>query len=93
VVKLPPLHPGAAFFCADGGNRRLRAFRERMMCAREMVRRKLPGFRGAQSGLRLLLHDPAASRPHDLDDPFFDAAVQRRVADVIAEAARKKSNE
>jgi hypothetical protein len=40
-----------------------------------------------------LLHDPAASRPHDLDDPFFDAAVQRRVADVIAEAARKKPNE
>jgi hypothetical protein len=37
-----------------------------------------------------LLHDPAASRPHDLDDPFFDAAVQRRVADVIAGAARKK---
>jgi len=40
-----------------------------------------------------LLHDPAASRPHDLDDPFFDAAVQRRVADVIAGAARKKPNE
>ncbi len=36
-----------------------------------------------------LLHDPAASRPHDLDDPFFDAGVQRRVADVIAGAARK----
>lgn len=40
-----------------------------------------------------LLHDPAASRPHDLDDPFFDAAVQRRVADVIADAARKKPND
>jgi hypothetical protein len=40
-----------------------------------------------------LLHDPAASRPHDLDDPFFDAAVQRRVADVIAGAARKKPTE
>lgn len=40
-----------------------------------------------------LLHDPAASRPHDLDDPFFDAAVQRRVADVIAGAARKKPSE
>jgi hypothetical protein len=40
-----------------------------------------------------LLHDPAASRPHDLDDPFFDAAVQRRVADVIAGAVRKKPNE
>ena len=40
-----------------------------------------------------LLHDPAASRPHDLDDPFFDAAVQRRVADVIAGAVRKKPGE
>ena len=40
-----------------------------------------------------LLHDPAASRPHDLDDPFFDATVQRRVADVIAGAARKKPHD
>ena len=40
-----------------------------------------------------LLHDPAASRPHDLDDPFFDAAVQRRMADVIAGAATKKPGE
>jgi hypothetical protein len=37
----------------------------------------------------VLLHDPAASRPHDLDDPYFDPNVQRRVADVIADAARK----
>ena len=40
-----------------------------------------------------LLHDPAASRPHNLDDPFFDAAVQRRVADVIASAAMKKPHD
>ena len=40
-----------------------------------------------------LLHDPAASRPHDLDDPFFDATVQRRVADVIAGAAMKKPHD
>ena len=39
----------------------------------------------------VLLHDPAASRPHDLDDPFFDPGVQRRVADFIAGAAGKKS--
>lgn len=38
----------------------------------------------------VLLHDPAALRPHDLDDPFFDSEVQRRLADVIAEAALKK---
>jgi len=37
-----------------------------------------------------LLHDPAASRPHDMDDPYFDEAVQRRVAAIIASSARKK---
>ena len=37
------------------------------------------------------LHDPAASRPHDLDDPFFDPKVQKRVADIIAAAARGKT--
>jgi hypothetical protein len=39
----------------------------------------------------VILHDPAASRPHDLDDPFFDPNVQQRVADIIAGAARKKT--
>ncbi len=37
-----------------------------------------------------VLHDPAARRPHNLDDPFFDADVQARVADVIASAGQKK---
>jgi hypothetical protein len=41
----------------------------------------------------VLLHDPAASSPHDLDDPFFDPAVQSRVATMIAGAAQKKANE
>jgi hypothetical protein len=35
------------------------------------------------------LHDPAASSPHDLDDPFFDPDVQKRMADVIAVSARQ----
>jgi hypothetical protein len=39
----------------------------------------------------VLLGDPAASRPQDLDDPFVDATAQRRVADVIARAAEQKS--
>jgi hypothetical protein len=38
-----------------------------------------------------VLHDPGASRPHDLDDPFFDPNVQKRVADIIAAAARGKT--
>jgi transposase len=36
-------------------------------------------------------HDPAADRPHDLDDPFFDAKVQRRVAEALAASAQDKS--
>ena len=40
---------------------------------------------------KVLLHDPAAARAHDLDDPFFDPKVQRRVADLIAGAAGKKT--
>ena len=39
---------------------------------------------------KVFLHDPAASRPHDLDDPFFDPNVQKRMADFIAGAAGKK---
>ena len=38
----------------------------------------------------VIVHDPAARRPHDLDDPFFSQRVQARVANVIADAANKK---
>lgn len=34
----------------------------------------------------VIVHDPAAEGPHDLDDPFFDRRVQARMADVIAGA-------
>jgi hypothetical protein len=37
----------------------------------------------------VIIHDPAAQRPHDLDDPFFDAKIQTRMADVIAHAGQK----
>lgn len=37
-----------------------------------------------------VLHDPAASRPHDLDDPFLDPKAKERAANVIAVSARKK---
>jgi len=39
----------------------------------------------------VIVHDPAAQRPHDLDDPFFDPKVQSRIADVIAKNAAKKT--
>jgi hypothetical protein len=45
----------------------------------------------SRSAPKVILHDPAASRPHDLDDPFVDPNVQKRVADVISAAARGKT--
>jgi len=41
-------------------------------------------------GHGVIHHDPAASRPRDLDDPFFDPEVQKRVANIIAGAARER---
>ena len=38
----------------------------------------------------VILHDPAAHRARDLDDPFFDDKVQTRIADVISGAGQKK---
>lgn len=38
----------------------------------------------------VILHDPAANRPRDLDDPFIDVAVQARMAETIANATQKK---
>jgi hypothetical protein len=38
----------------------------------------------------VVVHDPAAERPHDLDDPYFDQRAQARMANVIAESAKKK---
>ncbi len=36
----------------------------------------------------VIIHDPEAQKAHDLDDPFFDKAVQTRIADVIAHAGQ-----
>ena len=39
----------------------------------------------------VIVHDPGAERPHDLDDPFFDPKVQARMAGVIANNAKKNN--
>jgi hypothetical protein len=39
----------------------------------------------------VIVHDPGAQRPHNLDDPFFDPEVQSRMAGVIADNAAKKN--
>jgi hypothetical protein len=36
----------------------------------------------------VFLHDPAAGRPKNLDNPFHDAEAQERVGDFIARATR-----
>jgi hypothetical protein len=38
----------------------------------------------------VVLHDPGAQGPHDLDDPFFDPKVQARIGDAIANATQRK---
>ena len=53
-----------------------------------ILRRKAPPSEATRPGV--IAHDPDASRPHDLDDPFFDSKVQERIGDAIAKAAQKK---
>ena len=36
----------------------------------------------------VIIHDPDASKPHDLDDPFFDNKVRERIGSVIARATQ-----
>ena len=36
----------------------------------------------------VVTHDPAASKPHDLDDPFHDSKAQERIGAAIAKAAQ-----
>lgn len=64
------------------------------------IRTMLQGFWSAITGQKhssavvaapeTVVHDPAAQRPHDLDDPFFDQKVQKRFADVISHSMRDK---
>ena len=62
----------------------------------QSVRVFLCAVRGQKHSFRetpvptVVLHDPAAQRPHDLDDPFFDLKVQARIADVIANGMQNK---
>lgn len=43
----------------------------------------------AEPAPEVIVHDPQANRPRDLDNPFFDAEVQTRMAGVIADNAVK----
>jgi hypothetical protein len=37
---------------------------------------------------KVVLHDPEAQKPQNLDNPFHDARIQERVGDVIARSTR-----
>ena len=39
---------------------------------------------------KVIVHDPAGQRAHDLDDPFYDEKVQTRIAGVIAGTGNRK---
>jgi hypothetical protein len=52
--------------------------------------RKLTAASQPKRDLGAFIHDPAADRPHDLDDPFFDNKVQARFGKAIANATPKK---
>ncbi len=40
----------------------------------------------ARGGAEVIVHDPAAAMPQDLDDPFHSAAVQEKIGQMIADA-------
>jgi hypothetical protein len=48
----------------------------------------IAGHRPVQHGV--IIHDPDSSRPHDLDDPFFDRKIQERMGAAISRAVRKE---
>jgi hypothetical protein len=38
----------------------------------------------------VIVHDPAAKAPHDLDDPFLDPHLQQRIGEAIARVTAEK---
>ena len=38
----------------------------------------------------VVVYDPAADGPHDMDDPFFDQKVKDRIGAAISKSATKK---
>jgi len=41
---------------------------------------------------QVVVHDPAAAEPRNLDDTFFDEKAQERVGKAIASATKPSSN-
>lgn len=65
------------------------SWRQSILRMFQKLRSFIFGARPPQPGV--IVHDPDSSKPHDLDDPFFDPKVRERVGAVIANAAREKA--
>jgi len=50
----------------------------------------ISGQKSGASMPELIVHDPDALTPHDLDDPFLDPQIQTRIGRVIADNAADK---
>jgi hypothetical protein len=53
----------------------------------------MTGRRTSPSEVIVYDTDTDSSKPHDLDDPFYDREVQKRVGEAIAKAAQKSKEE
>jgi hypothetical protein len=49
----------------------------------------MTGRRTSPSEVVVYDADTDSSKPHDLDDPFYDREVQKRVGEAISKAAQK----
>jgi len=77
--------------CFSQGSRRVgfgASWRQSMLSIFQRYWLIMSRARSAQPGV--IIHDPDSSKPHDLDDPFFDPAVRERVGAVIANTALKR---
>ena len=64
-----------------------------MITFAQIVRRcwfAVTGQSKRQASAEVILHDPGAQRPRDLDDPYSDPKVQSRIGSVAKNAAKER---
>ena len=91
IVSAILLGIAIAIVCFSQGSRRVGfgvSWRQLILSAFQRFWSVMGRARPSKPGV--IIHDPDSSKPHDLDDPFFDPKVRQRVGAVIANACRKK---
>jgi hypothetical protein len=81
-----------AIICFSQGSRRVGfgvSWRQSILAIFQKLWSVIVGPRPLRLGV--VIHDPDSSKPHDLDDPFFDPKVRERVGAMIANAALKRA--